>query len=396
MLSKQPLVRNACEECHDRKIRCSIPPKGGACIACQTHGRQCFFLPRYKSGRPRRNRSSSPDLFSRQDLRTSILSPSSLQEGQHISDMEDWESVFMSVSTKDPSLDQESAALRSLREENTFGQSNSRLDPWLDTPMNNNNIFSNPPTATPPSFPESSLPVFPIPTSPKSSTFPAPSLSGFVTPWTQRLLGRQLEKDNGFPVSSSTSSSRESSVPTASSVWTASPPSESTKPEQAVDGNFSCLLKQCIKLQQHIEEIKENDLLSSDSSTSKDKLQSTLISIDSSCNNISGFFGGPLPNSAPSPQNASLESALLAITTVLKVFELCDTLVQNKVPNVQSLDYILLIKRLEFNITQARIALVRIGRLEQSLSPLAHDAIGKALLLDRRLKSRMEDQSMWV
>lgn len=49
-----PVVRSACEECHERKIRCLIPPHGGSCQACMTSRRQCYFLPKHKAGPPRR------------------------------------------------------------------------------------------------------------------------------------------------------------------------------------------------------------------------------------------------------------------------------------------------------------------------------------------------------
>lgn len=51
-VSTGPQVRNACEECHSRKIRCHSTSDGG-CRACQNSGRLCFFLPRNKSGRPK-------------------------------------------------------------------------------------------------------------------------------------------------------------------------------------------------------------------------------------------------------------------------------------------------------------------------------------------------------
>lgn len=47
-----PQVRNACEECHSRKIKCH-PTEDGGCRSCQNNGRLCFFLPRNKSGRPK-------------------------------------------------------------------------------------------------------------------------------------------------------------------------------------------------------------------------------------------------------------------------------------------------------------------------------------------------------
>lgn len=47
------VVRNACNACHTRKIRCETPQGGGPCLSCQAKDLSCYYLPRYKSGRPR-------------------------------------------------------------------------------------------------------------------------------------------------------------------------------------------------------------------------------------------------------------------------------------------------------------------------------------------------------
>lgn len=49
----ESLHRSACDECHDRKIKCttSVP---GACLNCQGTGRVCIFSPRDEMGRPRK------------------------------------------------------------------------------------------------------------------------------------------------------------------------------------------------------------------------------------------------------------------------------------------------------------------------------------------------------
>ena len=51
--SKQPSPppREACDECHTRKIRC--PAATGACLNCRTAGRICTFSPRKAMGRPK-------------------------------------------------------------------------------------------------------------------------------------------------------------------------------------------------------------------------------------------------------------------------------------------------------------------------------------------------------
>lgn len=66
-----PRVRSACEACHTRKQRCILPDAGGACQACVQNSRQCYFVPRFRPGRPQRrqtddrcNRSSNTNTSS--------------------------------------------------------------------------------------------------------------------------------------------------------------------------------------------------------------------------------------------------------------------------------------------------------------------------------------------
>lgn len=53
-----PCVRSACEPCRDRKQRCHIPDSGGSCQACANAQRNCYFVPRFKAGRPKRSQST--------------------------------------------------------------------------------------------------------------------------------------------------------------------------------------------------------------------------------------------------------------------------------------------------------------------------------------------------
>lgn len=49
-----PKIREACENCHRRKIRCIIAQGNTACVNCVHNGTACLFAPRSKPGRPRR------------------------------------------------------------------------------------------------------------------------------------------------------------------------------------------------------------------------------------------------------------------------------------------------------------------------------------------------------
>jgi len=54
-----PRVRDACESCHKRKIRCFLESGSPACQSCLTSGDSCLFAPRAKAGRPRRTYSEN-------------------------------------------------------------------------------------------------------------------------------------------------------------------------------------------------------------------------------------------------------------------------------------------------------------------------------------------------
>lgn len=59
MSLEYPRVRDACESCHRRKIRCLLTPGSPACQSCLTSGDSCLFAPRAKAGRPRRTHSEN-------------------------------------------------------------------------------------------------------------------------------------------------------------------------------------------------------------------------------------------------------------------------------------------------------------------------------------------------
>ena len=59
MSTGHPRVRDACEPCHRRKIKCMLEPGNTACTSCFNGRRDdCLFAPRAKAGRPRRTQSS--------------------------------------------------------------------------------------------------------------------------------------------------------------------------------------------------------------------------------------------------------------------------------------------------------------------------------------------------
>ena len=52
-------IREACDRCHHRKVRCNRNPSASDCVSCQYNGHSCTYSPRSKMGRPRATRSVS-------------------------------------------------------------------------------------------------------------------------------------------------------------------------------------------------------------------------------------------------------------------------------------------------------------------------------------------------
>ena len=94
-------------------------------------------------------------------------------------------------------------------------------------------------------------------------------------------------------------------------------------------------------------------------------------------------------------QTNMLETMLLAITTSLKIFHVCQKLVQCETAQFKSLEYMLLLKRLDFNIVQVHVALLQIGRSDQSLWALAQDALKRGMLVDQEIKGMVERNLMF-
>lgn len=111
------------------------------------------------------------------------------------------------------------------------------------------------------------------------------------------------------------------------------------------------------------------------------RVSSMLESINSSSGTV---FASAKEASKPGTvgQTNMLEIMLLVMTTLLKIFHVCQELLQREIAQFKSLEYMLLFKRLDYNTVQVRIALLQIGRSEQSLWALAQDALKRGILID--------------
>lgn len=427
-LQQKPTVRNACEECHERKIRCNIPTEGGSCINCQANERQCFFTPRFKSGRPanqsNKARPSAP-------ISKEPVKPDSSGEADASLAPSNNTDAVMSCPGGNPATSGVDGYAATVSDLNGFEWPSSwdlDVDSMLiDQGAHPSTDLSSVPASARPgadltcgkSPPPNSFSIdsgVPDPCPPPQPT-PNFSISGIV----------QGDNAAGFPSSRadtprnlfSQGSSGLAASLQASSLWphelqVRKAEEDVAKPDITA---FENLLDKCTKLERHCRTLKQNGLENKDdaSTYTNKQLSAMLVCIDCSCSNISTIFGDPSyisepsgtsnsgtssdpssPTALSSMPDVSLTDSLLGISTILKVFDLCHLLVQAKPRNVLNPDYVLLMKRLEFNMVQARVALVQIARKEQSLTQIAHASVRKAFQIDRNFKNMIENgQNPW-
>ena len=152
---------------------------------------------------------------------------------------------------------------------------------------------------------------------------------------------------------------------------------------------FSSLLSHCSDLQGILEGRHQNPSMPAEIEDLNATVFSMLESINSSSGSVFASTKEALKTGTLG-QTDMLETMLLAMTTSLKIFHVCQKLVQCETTQFKSLEYMLLFKRLDFNIVQVRIALLQIGRSDQSLWALAQDALERGMLVDQEIKGMVE------
>ena len=124
-------------------------------------------------------------------------------------------------------------------------------------------------------------------------------------------------------------------------------------------------------------------------------MKSMVFSMLESINSSSGTVFASTKEASKPGTVGQIEIMLLAMTTSLKIFHVCQELLQRETAHFKSLEYMLLFKRLDFNIVQVRIALLQIGRSDQSLWALAQDALKRGMLVDQEIKGMVERNLMF-
>ncbi|KAJ5184400.1 hypothetical protein N7491_007734 [Penicillium cf. griseofulvum] len=379
MLPVQSHVRNACDACHKRKIRCIMSRSGGSCIHCEARGLRCYFLPRYKSGRPRRPKCDpshshcdpSDPSHDTADSHTTT-SPGSLMNSSF------WpaENTVPSASAKKSPPGADSSSNEDLfvwdshqdfaiqMEQHNFDLQDS------DLPLKFRNVFNG-------ALLDIQQPTFP--------NFANQTGHSFINIQSEDLPDATSPSPPDMQTSVSSTTSQQPSD-------RSDPPSETSK-----DTRFVSLLEHCARLQRHIMTMEEDDSTISDKGTSKkigmsnSPLREVLEDIDASCKLMFEMCDEGTSSKSTSAQVNSppdLASISLITTVAFKVFQICDILFNGQGLKIRSIKDVLLQKRLDFNITQAGIVTARIEHLARDSIHISQELLRKAVHIEERFTSQ--------
>ncbi|KAJ5616474.1 hypothetical protein N7537_001588 [Penicillium hordei] len=370
IFAAQSHVRNACDACYKRKIRCVMSRSGGSCHNCKSRSLSCYFLPRYKSGRPRIRGPPSHNTINS----ATVTPPGSIMNT----------SLWPGTENTVPSAPARKSPPRADHQRNNDDLFvwDSHQDFAIQTEQHSYDLDQ--PLKFPSVLRGASLDL-------EEPTFP-----NFTNPTHRPLTNIQFE-DLPDPTSPAP-------LDTQTSVWstTSQQPSDRSGPriETSKEARFATLLEYCARLQRYIMTMEEYDSTISDegtSSTSKKigmsdgPLREVLEDIDTSCKLMSEMCDeGTSSKSISAQVNSPPDSASICLITTVtfKVFQICNILFNGKGLRICSIKDVLLQKRLDFNITQARIVTAQIENLTQNNIHILQELLGKAVHIEERFTNQ--------
>ena len=339
-----PVVRSACEPCHERKIRCIISTEGGPCDSCQSRRLSCFFLPRARSGRrsivniASATTTSSPSInHSSSDSR---LSQPPTPNSEPPNDLFDWNW--------------------------TFPAKEFYHHPQPIGPLGSERSLSNPPTTN--------------------------GLSMDSSVANRDLLDPSIFDYQAIHLAD-TPALVKTDLPNLTKPTTPNPSSERENKTGIKLGEkeFSIFLQLCMQLQNHVALSVgiTSDGATCESSTTKLGLQEMLGDVDRSCNAIFGVFGQGIISKPATPLIEDLDHASVSLVTALifKVFQVCDIVLSCKELRNRGLMDLLLQKRLDFNLMQAKIVMSKIDELTQGGSAVPRTVASVASSIETKFKA---------
>lgn len=334
-----PVVRSACEPCHERKIRCIISTEGGSCDSCQSRRLSCFFLPRARSGRrPIANTAST----------TATSSPS------------------INQSSSDSHLSQPSTPNLELP--------NDEFDWNFALPAKD--------------FDHHSQPVGLLDIERSLSIPPTTDSFGLESSVTNRDFSDSFKFDYQTVHLADTPAFMPTDVPPLTKPPSPNPSFEHENKTRIKLGEkeFSTFLQLCLQLQKHV--ALTSGGLTGESSTRLD-LQEMLGDVDRSCNAIFGVYGQGIISkpAAPLVEDLDLASVSLVTALIFKVFQVCDTVLSCKEIRNRGLMDLLLQKRLDFNLMQARLVMSKIDELTEGGSAVPRAVALGASYIETKFKA---------
>lgn len=397
-----------------RKIKCKQDSTGGSCLACASSGRQCYFLPRIKAGRPRRNRSPKRNHSISSTVTSPVDPPTpSLHSSWQNSSTTGYQDSFAEADwATSPLVVEDNDIFSNAAEDDYFTGTNPYQVSATNTPFGTLDLSETlrpKPSERKLSMPEQGLPF---------DYLPSPGLTMTLSPsdvsphshaccnGAQRRSAYLSETHGTYDRSQSTSCS-------------------STTPKAPT---FMELLRKCSELEIQLEALRNPDFLlyNADTALPSNKLifiedsigvagsmiqhiasmtQESLGFFSSQTGLDQGLFEGSLDNISPSAltrdaasstgsygEQVQPASLALCVALALKVTEICDILALVEPSNRQSRHHMIFLKRLDLSVAhiQSSISMIQ-GHKEATKGSLANDTMNRAVMVQRRIQQAMKE-----
>ncbi|KAI0429013.1 hypothetical protein F5Y09DRAFT_357271 [Xylaria sp. FL1042] len=367
-------VRNACDPCHRRKIRCTTSRNGGPCLHCKSRGLSCYFLPQYRSGRPRLN-APPPSSAVAIDHDALALTPPYTAVAGH--------GRGSDASERRPHQD----FLVTPEHQQDYGLHDS--DQTLKSPSITDDVllelqqYSIFPDFAGSSLSHRSFPdisdhdsVFETTSTPLSAKIP-------ITPWS---TPSQNPTDGGTSTEFQSKAFQEDA--------------------------FFNLLQQCLKLQRHLLAVEDLSAQVSDNGSTlplcqradmpDSQMQEMLEDVEANYKLILEICekGVTLPKSPPGqavslpekPPSQLLDPALISLITavIFKALQICNIVLSGAGVRARSMADVLLYKRLDVNITLARIVMSKVEALALKRMLPWQELSNRTVHVERRFAEKRE------
>lgn len=391
-------VRNACDACHRRKIRCITARNGGPCHHCQSRGLSCYFLPRYRSGRPRLNPPPPSSSTTTIDHDALAITPPHTAIAEHAprSDVFEWgphqDFPVTPEHQQDYGLQDSDQALRSpsitdevlfeLQQHSVFsdfaGSSHSHHS--FEDMSDHDSVFK--PTSTPlsakiPTTSWSTPPQGPsdrgTPTQFQNKAFQEYAFSNLLQQCTK--LQRHLLAAEDLSVQQASDDSGGALAPLPPPLQRSEmPDSQLQEMLEDVEANCKLILEICEKGAALSSKFKS-------STTPPGQAGSSSLPVEKQ---------PPLPSSSSSPLLLDPASTSLIAAVIFKVLQLCNVLLSGAGLRARSMTDVLLYKRLDVNITLARIVMSKVEALALHRLLPWQELSNRAVYIERRFAEKRE------